>query len=130
MPGWFIRRVCSDGRAVVLVAEGRAGPRCCPSFTMPSAAVHDRSRRRPLELPWRGCAVRLLITVRRFRCRNPYCERATFAEDFGDALLRRAHRTTAADDLLLRFACTSRFAVRTSVASEKAKGRANQSRPF
>jgi transposase len=44
------------------------------------------------------------VTVRRFRCRNPRCERATFAEGFGEALPRRAHRTAAASQLLLRFA--------------------------
>ena len=106
-PGLIIRRVCSDGRAVVLVAEGRTGWGHCPSCDTPSAAVHDRYHRRPLDLPWRGSVVRLLLTVRRFRCRNPRCVRTTFAEDFGDALSHRAHRTAAADDLLLRVAGTA-----------------------
>lgn len=57
--------------------------------------------RRPLDLPWRGQSVRLILTVRRFRCINPECERYTFAEDCGPNLPRYARRTLEASKHLL-----------------------------
>lgn len=72
-----------------------------------SDRVHDRYQRQPLDLPWRGWVVRLVITVRRFRCRNRACSRRTFAEEFPETLPRRARRTAAATELLLTLACTA-----------------------
>jgi hypothetical protein len=48
--------------------------------------------------------VRLVVTVRSFYCDNPQCRRATFVEDFGDVLLRRARRTREATRYLARLA--------------------------
>jgi transposase len=48
--------------------------------------------------------VRLVVTVRRFRCHNRACWRRTFAEAFGERLPTRAQRTAGATNLLLRFA--------------------------
>jgi len=69
--------------------------------------VHARYRRRPADLPWRGYPVRLVLRVRRFRCVNPACRRATFGEDFGEFLPRRAQRTREATAYLRRAANTS-----------------------
>ncbi len=95
-----IRRIVLDGTEVVLEAEGLAAAACCPDCGVESQAVHDRYRRRPRELPWRGRRVRLALTVRRFRCGNRACGRATFAEDLGPTVERRARRTTEATALL------------------------------
>jgi len=102
--GLIIRLVRLDGDTVVLHAEGAAPSGHCPSCHLPTPAVHDRYVRRPLDLPWRGHTVRLVLTVRRFRCRAPGCARVTFAEDFGPALQRRARRTRAAVELLTAIA--------------------------
>ncbi len=48
--------------------------------------------------------MRLVLTVRRFRCVNPGCERATFAEDCGSSLPRYARRTLEASNHLLKLA--------------------------
>jgi transposase len=65
-----------------------------------SGRVHARYRRRPVDLPWRGHPVRLVLTVRRFACANGGCARRTFVESFGRQLGGRARRTGAADDWL------------------------------
>ena len=90
---------------VVLVAAGRAATAACPACHTRSERIHDRYRRRPLDQPWRGWAVRRHLVVRRFVCANAACPRATFAEDFGPALRRRAQRTTACTQLLTAIAC-------------------------
>jgi transposase len=89
---------------VVLVATGRATTAACPACHTRSERIHDRYRRRPLDQPWRGWTVRLHLAVRRFVCANAACPRATFAEDFGPALRRRAQRTTACTQLLTAIA--------------------------
>jgi transposase len=76
----------------------------CPSCKAVSAKVHDRYVRRPFDLPWRGRTVRLSLTVRRFRCLNSACKRATFAEDCGPDLPRYARRTLDATSHLLGLA--------------------------
>jgi transposase len=93
-----------DGSTVILEAQGAAAVGHCPACGSASAQVHDRYRRRPLDLPWRGRVVRLLVTVRRFRCMDTACARERFVEDFGAALPRYARRTADATALLLRFA--------------------------
>ncbi|MCL5962399.1 MAG: ISL3 family transposase [Chloroflexi bacterium] len=76
----------------------------CPSCHAICSKVHDRYQRRPVDLPWRGHRVRLVLTVRRFRCPNSACERITFAEDCGPNLPRYARRTLEANDHLLEIA--------------------------
>jgi transposase len=71
---------------------------------MPSSQVHERYKRRPMDLPWRGRKARMVVTVRRFRCTNDSCHRRTFAEDFGEDLPRYARRTREATELLIDFA--------------------------
>jgi transposase len=100
----LISLVRLDGPAVILEAHGAAAVGHCPACGSASAHLHDQYVRRPLDLPWRGRVVRLLLTVRRFRCGDTTCSRQTFVEDFGPALPRYARRTTAATALLLRFA--------------------------
>lgn len=48
--------------------------------------------------------MRLIVTVRRFRCTNDSCSRHTFAEDFGESLPRYARRTKDATELLMDMA--------------------------
>jgi transposase len=45
-----------------------------------SAAGHDRYPRRLAGLPCGGRAVEIVVSARRFRCPNPACPAATFAE--------------------------------------------------
>src|SRR4029450_11142630 len=99
-----ITRIRFDGRTVILDAEGGTACGRCPACGALSDTVHGRYRRRPLDLPWRGQQVQLLLEVRRFRCLVSNCERVTFAEDFGPALDRYARRTTAATQLLRELA--------------------------
>lgn len=52
----------------------------CPYCGTVSTAVHSYSTRQPRDLPLSGQAVRLLLHLRRFRCRDATCPAATFSE--------------------------------------------------
>jgi transposase len=99
-----ILRIVQDGKQVRLDAEVLSNTACCPTCRTPSPKVHDRYRRRPMDLPWRNRTVRMRVMVRRFRCVNPHCRRYTFAEDCGANLRRRAQRTVEANETLLEIA--------------------------
>ncbi|TAK36770.1 MAG: ISL3 family transposase [Chloroflexota bacterium] len=102
-----IRQVAVDGPIVRLQAEMITESAPCPSCHTQSTKIHDRYVRRPADLPWRGHPVRLVVTVRRFRCVNSACDRATFAENCGPDLPRYARRTADAQVYLFQLACTS-----------------------
>jgi hypothetical protein len=71
----------------------------CPGCAVPSSSVHSRYQRRLTDLPWGTRAVRIQLTVRRFRCRNGACGRRIFTErvpDLVTAYGRHTHRLTTA----------------------------------
>src|SRR6266849_5802594 len=53
---------------------------CCPLCEHSSDAVHSRYQRRLKDVPCGGQADRLHLTVRKFFCRNPECQRKIFTE--------------------------------------------------
>src|SRR5215472_3872215 len=56
----------------------------CPQCAMPSSAIHSWYCRHPRDLPCVGRPIRLLLTVRKFFCRNPTCCRKVFTERLPD----------------------------------------------
>jgi transposase len=97
---------------VVLVEMGRDGSLVlhleptrsevpCPVCGRVSARRHSWYQRHPLDLPWRGVTVRLLIQARRFFCDEPTCARRVFAERFPAQLPALARRTGRATALLV-----------------------------
>ncbi|MCC6498416.1 MAG: transposase [Propionibacteriaceae bacterium] len=103
----LINRIVLDGQTVILEGQGSGETGQCPACGASSASVHDRYMHRPLDLPWRGCVVRFVLTVRRFRCLTRSCPRRTFTEPFGPHLARRGQRTAEADTLLVSLAWTA-----------------------
>ncbi len=76
---------------------------CCPTCSTPSSAIHSYYRRKPRDLPCVGRPIRLLLTVRKFFCRNPHWSRKVFTErlpDFIEASSRLTKRLrTAVQDI-------------------------------
>ncbi|HEX9134726.1 MAG TPA: ISL3 family transposase [Ktedonobacteraceae bacterium] len=58
----------------------------CPQCSTPSSAIHSYYRRHPRDLPCTGRPIRLVLTVRKFFCRNPDCTRNVFTERLPDFL--------------------------------------------
>lgn len=67
---------------------------CCPLCSTPSSAIHSYYRRRPLDLPCAGRPIRLLLTVKKFFCRNSSCQRKIFTERLPDLLEVSSRLTT------------------------------------
>src|SRR5262245_37506916 len=71
----------------------------CPGCAVPSSSVHSRDQRRLSDLPWGRRAVRLPLTVRKFRCRHRACRRRIFTERVPDLVAaygRHTHRLATA----------------------------------
>ena len=69
---------------------------------MASAAMHSFYRRHPQDLPCIGRPIRLILTVRKFFCRNMDCSRKVFTERLSDFIavssrLTRRLRTAVQD---------------------------------
>ena len=70
----------AQGNVITMAVRTTASEaRCslCGSF---STKVHSRYTRLLADLPWMGHAVRLKLSLRRFFCLNPECQRKIFAE--------------------------------------------------
>jgi transposase len=65
----------------------------CPECLEPSSSVHCHYRRTLRDVPCAGRHVQLVLTVRKFSCRNRACERKVFAERFPDFVEPRARMT-------------------------------------
>ena len=67
----------------------------CPDCGTPSSSCHSRYVRTLSDLPISGAAVKLRLSVRRFRCRQPSSRRKTFSEPLAPSLGRRHGRQVA-----------------------------------
>ena len=81
-------------RLTIVVAQGQNAA-ACPDCAAPSLRVHSRHERMMADLPWQGRTVTLRVLTRRFRCLNPDCPRATFAERLPEAAAAPLARRTA-----------------------------------
>jgi transposase len=71
----------------------------CPLCSCRSEKVHSHYQRVLADLPWMGCAVRLVLHVRRFFCSNPECQRKIFTERVPSVVAPYARRTIRLQDL-------------------------------
>ena len=97
--GLLVRQILPTPDSLVIVAASRGGTAACPDCGAPSAVVHSRYERHLQDLPWQGRPVTLRIQARRLRCRNPACQRQTFAERLVEGAAVAARRTRRLDDL-------------------------------
>src|SRR5215813_9113559 len=85
-----------SGRLQLTATAPTAG---CPRCAVSSSSVHSRYQRHLTDLPWRTRAVRIQLTVRKFRCRNRACGRRIFTERVPDLVAaygRHTHRLATA----------------------------------
>lgn len=72
--------ITDNGLVIEVVAT--APTSCCPLCCEPSSSVHCHYQRTLRDVPCAGRRVQLVLTVRKFSCRNRYCGRKVFAERF------------------------------------------------
>ena len=72
----------------------------CPACQHVSHSLHSWYSRRLQDLPWQGCSVQIVATVRRFRCRNAGCSRKVFCERLPGVAQAHARQTGRAAEIV------------------------------
>jgi transposase len=91
--------VSIEDEAVRLQLIVTAPTAACPRWAVSSSSVHSRYQRHLTDLAWGTRAVRIQLTVRKFRCRNRACGRRIFTERLPDLVAaygRHTHRLATA----------------------------------
>ncbi len=71
-------QIAENGLVIEVVATSPTS--CCPLCSQPSSSIHCHYRRTLRDVPCAGRHIQLRLSVRKFSCSNPYCERKVFAE--------------------------------------------------
>ncbi len=71
-------QITENGLIIAVVATYPAS--CCPLCSELSLSIHSHYRRVLRDVPCAGRRVQLFLTMRKFYCRNPLCERKVFTE--------------------------------------------------
>lgn len=82
--GMRIDQITLSENGLLIEIAATSATSCCPSCAQPSSSIHCHYRRTLRDAPCAGRRVQLVLTVRKFTCRNSYCERKVFAERFPD----------------------------------------------
>lgn len=93
LPGCEVNRVEHHEQGLTIWASTHDAMAICPQCQQASKHVHSTYTRSPRDLPICEYAVRLLLQVRRFRCRNMVCPKKIFVERLPDFLPVHAQRT-------------------------------------
>jgi transposase len=93
LPGLEIDHMVVSNDHIRIYAHGTAEQGICPVCGTPSTRIHSHYARCPQDLPMSDKAVRLHLTLKRFRCANSACPRTTFVEPLPDLVGRRQQRT-------------------------------------
>ena len=83
-----------DGATITVEAELTDANTVCPTCGVRSGRRHGHYVRYLADLPAHGRAVRVRLSVRRFRCMTTRCSTRTFSEGVPASLARRHGRRT------------------------------------
>ncbi len=89
-----LAKVTVEQETVRLQLTATAPRACCPRCTVPSSSVHSRYQRHLTDLPWGTRPVHIQLTVRKFVCQNPSCERRIFTERLPNLAAPYARKAT------------------------------------
>lgn len=78
--GMLIEQIQITENGLVIAVVTTHPTSCCPLCSEASSSIHSHYQRVLRDAPCAGRRVQLLLTVRKFYCRNPLCERKVFAE--------------------------------------------------
>src|SRR5580704_1223856 len=101
--GLQVGQVEDTGDAVVIRASCRAAQARCPLCGAASSRVHAGYGRVVADGAAGGRPVLIALSVRRFRCAEPSCPRATFAEQAGGVSVRYRRRSAPLLGMLAGF---------------------------
>jgi len=82
--GMQIEQIQITETGLVIQVAATTPTSSCPLCSEISSSIHCHYQRTLRDAPCAGRRVQLLLTVRKFTCRNPYCERKVFTERLPD----------------------------------------------
>ncbi|MGW2370172.1 transposase family protein [Streptomyces sp. NPDC001667] len=103
----MIDGIDTDDETVVIRARAQGLQTACPSCGVLSGRVHSRYVRRLADSPVGGRRVVIELRVRRFRCREHGCTRATFAEQINGLTFHYGRRSSGLQSILRHVALSS-----------------------
>ena len=78
--GMFIDQIEGGDTDLVVHVRSTRPTSCCPLCALSSSSIHSHYRRVLRDVPCGGSQIQLALTVRKFFCRNPECQRKIFTE--------------------------------------------------
>ncbi|MFI1259236.1 ISL3 family transposase [Streptomyces netropsis] len=100
----MIDSIETEHELAVIRARAQGLQAACPSCGVLSSRVHSRYVRRLADSPVGGRRVVIELRVRRFRCREHGCSRATFAEQIDGLTFRYGRRSSGLQSVLRQIA--------------------------
>jgi len=78
--GMIVKHIQITEQGLVIEVEASHPTSCCPLCAHPSDSIKTHYRRVLRDAPCAGRQVQLILTVRKFYCRNPYFSQKVFTE--------------------------------------------------
>lgn len=78
--GMLVEQIQITDSGIIVEVIATFPTSCCPLCSEPSESIHCHYRRTLRDAPCAGRRVQLFLTVRKFSCCNPLCQRKVFAE--------------------------------------------------
>lgn len=78
--GMLVDEIQITENGLVVEVRATSSTSCCPLCSERSSSIHCHYRRVLRDVPCAGRRVQLFLTIRKFSCRNPLCQRKVFAE--------------------------------------------------
>src|SRR5438876_5267681 len=78
--GMLVEQIQITENSIVVEVVATSLASRCPLCSETSESIHCHYRRVLRDVPCAGRRVQLFLTVRKFSCRNPLCQRKVFAE--------------------------------------------------
>ena len=78
--GMHVEQIQITEQGLMIVVEASHPTSCCPLCAQSSDSIKTHYRRVLQDAPCAGRQVQLILTVRKFYCRNPYCSQKVFTE--------------------------------------------------
>jgi transposase len=100
VPGLRLEDTFIDADTVSLTLASTSLPVACPVCRHATARLHSHYRRSVADLPWSGRRVRLLLSVRKFRCPRIGCPRRIFTERLPSLVEPYARKTARLHEVL------------------------------
>ncbi|MQY40999.1 hypothetical protein SRB17_90360 [Streptomyces sp. RB17] len=102
--GVQVETVVTDAELVMVKARSTAGQAACSACGVVSARVHSHYLRRLTDSAVGGRRTVVELRVRRFRCQERTCARATFVEQVDGLTFRYGRRSSGLHQVLQRLA--------------------------